>query len=41
MRTYFPTFDDPLPGTDLGEVEYEMTRAMWERLYVQRTDAPR
>ena len=41
VRTYFPTFDDPLPGTDLGEVEYEMTRAMWERLYVQRTDAPR
>ncbi|NBE83207.1 GNAT family N-acetyltransferase [Micromonospora rubida] len=28
-RTYFPTWDDPLPGADLGEVEYEMTRAMW------------
>ena len=30
VRTYFPTWDDPLPGADLGEVEYEMTRAMWE-----------
>lgn len=31
VRTYFPTWDDPLPGTELGEVEYEMTRAMWRR----------
>src|SRR5688572_2304834 len=30
VRTYFPTWDDPLPGADLGEVEYEMTRARWE-----------
>jgi RimJ/RimL family protein N-acetyltransferase len=30
VRTYFPSWDDPLPGADLGEVEYEMTRAMWE-----------
>ncbi|MGW4465452.1 GNAT family N-acetyltransferase [Micromonospora sp. NPDC004704] len=30
VRTYFPLWDDPLPGADLGEVEYEMTRAMWE-----------
>jgi RimJ/RimL family protein N-acetyltransferase len=30
VRTYVPTWDDPLPGADLGEVEYEMTRAMWE-----------
>ncbi|MFF3869299.1 GNAT family N-acetyltransferase [Micromonospora sp. NPDC001898] len=29
VRTYFPTWDDPLPAADLGEVEYEMTRAMW------------
>ncbi|WP_112246112.1 GNAT family N-acetyltransferase [Kribbella monticola] len=28
-RTFFPTWDDPLPGADQGEVEYEMTRAMW------------
>jgi RimJ/RimL family protein N-acetyltransferase len=30
VRTYFPSWDDPLPGADLGEVEYEMTRSMWE-----------
>jgi RimJ/RimL family protein N-acetyltransferase len=29
VRTYFPPWDDPLPGADLGEVEYEMTRRMW------------
>ncbi|WP_433342589.1 GNAT family N-acetyltransferase [Micromonospora sp. CA-111912] len=29
VRTYFPTWDDPLPDTELGEVEYEMTHAMW------------
>lgn len=29
VRTYFPAWDDPLPGADQGEVEYEMTRAMW------------
>jgi RimJ/RimL family protein N-acetyltransferase len=30
VRTYFPSWDDPLPGADLGEVEYEMTREGWE-----------
>jgi RimJ/RimL family protein N-acetyltransferase len=30
VRTFFPTWDDPLPGAELGEVEYEITRAMWE-----------
>lgn len=30
VRTYHPTFDDPLPGTEQGEVEYEMTREMWK-----------
>jgi len=30
VRTYHPLFDDPLRGTDQGEVEYEMTREMWE-----------
>ncbi|MFU8854883.1 GNAT family N-acetyltransferase [Micromonospora sp. SL1-18] len=30
VRTFFPSWDDPLPGTDSGEVEYEMTRGMWE-----------
>lgn len=29
VRTFFPCWDDPLPGADLGEVEYEMTREMW------------
>jgi RimJ/RimL family protein N-acetyltransferase len=29
VRTYFPVWDDPLPGADLGEAEYEMTRGMW------------
>jgi RimJ/RimL family protein N-acetyltransferase len=30
VRTYFPSWDQPLPGADLGEVEYEMTRGMWQ-----------
>jgi RimJ/RimL family protein N-acetyltransferase len=30
VRTYFPPWDDPLPGADMGEVEYEMTREMWK-----------
>jgi RimJ/RimL family protein N-acetyltransferase len=29
LRTYRPRWDDPLPGRDLGEVEYELTREMW------------
>jgi RimJ/RimL family protein N-acetyltransferase len=29
IRTYFAHFDDPLPGTDKGEVEYAMTRDEW------------
>jgi RimJ/RimL family protein N-acetyltransferase len=29
VRTFFPAWDDPLPGADEGEVEYEITRAMW------------
>jgi RimJ/RimL family protein N-acetyltransferase len=29
VRTYHPRWDDPLPGTELGEVEYEITREMW------------
>lgn len=24
-----PVWDDPLPGADKGEVEYELTREMW------------
>ena len=30
VRTYFPSWDDPLPGADQGELEYEMTCRMWE-----------
>ncbi|MEV4711359.1 GNAT family N-acetyltransferase [Micromonospora sp. NPDC049374] len=29
VRTFFPTWDDPLPGTEHGEVEYAMTRDEW------------
>jgi RimJ/RimL family protein N-acetyltransferase len=32
VRTYYPDFDDPLPGTERGEVEYEMTREMWDAM---------
>lgn len=28
-RTFHPTFDDPLPGTEHGEVEYELRRVDW------------
>jgi len=30
VRTYFPEWDEPLPGAEQGEVEYEITRADWE-----------
>ena len=29
-RTFHQEWDDPLPGTEHGEVEYEITRAEWE-----------
>jgi RimJ/RimL family protein N-acetyltransferase len=29
VRTYHPGFDEPLPGSEQGEVEYEMTAADW------------
>lgn len=29
VRTFYPTWDDPLPGSEEGEVEYELTRAAW------------
>jgi RimJ/RimL family protein N-acetyltransferase len=32
VRTYFPSWDNPLPGSKEGEVEYEMTSGMWEAL---------
>ena len=31
VRTYFPEFDDPLPGSEEGEVEYELTACDWLR----------
>lgn len=30
-RTFHLHFDDPLPGTELGEVEYEMTSDTWSQ----------
>jgi RimJ/RimL family protein N-acetyltransferase len=30
-RTFHLSFDDPLPGTELGEVEYDLTRERWLR----------
>jgi RimJ/RimL family protein N-acetyltransferase len=30
VRTYFPPWEEPLPGADQGEVEYEITREMWQ-----------
>jgi len=29
VRGFVEAFDDPLPGTELGEVEYEIRRADW------------
>lgn len=29
VRTFHPEFDDPLPGTEHGEVEYEIIRDEW------------
>jgi RimJ/RimL family protein N-acetyltransferase len=31
VRTYFPDWEDPLPGSEEGEVEYELTLADWQR----------
>jgi RimJ/RimL family protein N-acetyltransferase len=29
LRTFFPHFDDPIPGTEHGEVEYELLKENW------------
>ncbi|HEX7167216.1 MAG TPA: GNAT family N-acetyltransferase [Acidimicrobiales bacterium] len=29
VRTFHVDFDDPIPGTELGEVEYELRRNAW------------
>jgi RimJ/RimL family protein N-acetyltransferase len=31
VRTFHLEFDEPLPGTELGEVEYAITREQWNR----------
>lgn len=31
VRTYYPEWDEPLPGAEQGEVEYELTSADWQR----------
>lgn len=31
IRTFYVEFEDPLPGTEQGEVEYAMTRAEWSQ----------
>lgn len=36
VKTYHLEFDDPLPGTELGEGEYALTKDEWER-QVQRS----
>lgn len=36
VRTYHPAWDEPLPGADEGEVEYELTRAMWNAAHGAR-----
>jgi hypothetical protein len=38
VRTYFPDWEDPLPGSEEGEVEYELSLADWQR---QATAPPR
>jgi len=36
VRTFHEEFDDPLPGTEYGEVEYTLTKANWERQHTER-----
>lgn len=31
MRTIYPVYATPLPGAELGDVEYEITRDAWSR----------
>ena len=30
IRVFHIHFDDPIPGTEHGDVEYEITRTEWE-----------
>ena len=38
VRTFYLEFDDPIPGTELGEVEYAITRDVWLLGYAPRGD---
>jgi shikimate kinase len=38
-RTLYLEWIDPLPGTELGEVEYELTKAHWTNGYAPRMSA--
>jgi RimJ/RimL family protein N-acetyltransferase len=45
VRTVYPHWRDPLPGSEFGEVEYEITRDEWEvktsgRLFALQRRAP-
>ncbi len=32
VRSFHEDYDDPLPGVEQGEVEYDMTRAAWDMM---------
>jgi RimJ/RimL family protein N-acetyltransferase len=32
VRTFYPSWNDPLPGAEEGEVEYEITREEWQQI---------
>lgn len=38
VRTFHEEWDDPLPGTEHGEVEYALTKADWERRQSEQPD---
>jgi RimJ/RimL family protein N-acetyltransferase len=40
VRTFHLDFDDPLPGTEFGEVEYALERAAWEQATSSPVPAP-
>ena len=41
VRTFFPSWEDPLPGSDSGEVEYEITAEMWKTHHDVHSDHSR
>jgi RimJ/RimL family protein N-acetyltransferase len=38
LRTFHLQWDDPIPGTEHGEVEYELLREDWHRKAAPRPD---